>query len=46
MDYDQHFLNFSNFRDEIQTQISNLQRWENEVNNSSKNFVMADEGDE
>ena len=46
LDYDQNFINFSNFKEEIKVQLSNLQKWEDQSNNSTKNFVMADEEDE
>ena len=46
LDYDQNFINFSNFKEEIKVQLSNLQKWEDQSNNSTKNFVLADEEDQ
>lgn len=46
IDFEQSFINFSNFKEEIKVQLSNLQKWSKQSNNSTKNFVLADEGDE
>ena len=46
LDYDQNFINFSNFKEEIKVQLCNLQKWEDQSNNSTKNFVLADEEDQ
>ena len=42
MAYDQNFLNINNLKDDVQVQINNLQQWDNQVHNSTKNFVLAD----
>lgn len=46
IDYDQSFINFSSFKEEIKTQLNNLQQWSNQSSNSTKNFVLADEDDQ
>lgn len=46
IDFEQSFINFSNFKEEIKVQLSNLQKWSKQSNNSTKNFVLANEGDE
>lgn len=43
IEYEQNFINFASFKEEIKFQIDNIQNWENMSNNSSKNFVLADE---
>lgn len=45
IDYEQSFINFSNFKEEINIQLNNLQEWEGQSKNSTKNFVLADEDD-
>lgn len=45
MDYELNNINFSNIKQDIKTEITNLQRWNNQNYNSSKNFVMADQDD-
>lgn len=45
IDYEQNYINFSTFKEEVKIQLGNLQEWEDENNNSSKNFVLADEDD-
>ena len=45
IDYEQNYINFSTFKEEVKIQLGNLQQWEDEKNNSSKNFVLADEDD-
>jgi hypothetical protein len=45
LEYEQNFLHFSNFKNEIKTQLNNLQTWNDQVFNSTKNFVLADEDD-
>ena len=45
MDYDQNFLNFSSFKEEIKVHLNNLQKWDNQIHNSTKNFVLADKED-
>jgi predicted P-loop ATPase len=46
IDYEQSFINFSSFKEEIKVQLNNVQKWEHQINNSTKNFVLADEDDE
>lgn len=45
MDYQLNNINFSNIKQDIKTQITNLPKWNNQSFNSTKNFVMADEDD-
>jgi hypothetical protein len=45
MDYELNNINFSNMKEEIKTEVSNLQRWDNQSYNSTKNCVLADEDD-
>jgi hypothetical protein len=45
MDYELNSINFSNIKEEIHTDVTNLTKWKNQSNNSTKNFVLADEDD-
>jgi hypothetical protein len=49
IDYEQAFINFHNFKEEIKVQLGNLQAWEptapRQKQTSSKDFVLADEDD-
>ncbi len=45
MDYELSNLNFSNIKEEIHTEVTNLTKWKNQSKNSTKNFVIADEDD-
>lgn len=45
MDYELNNINFGNIKEEIKTEVSNLQKWPNQSFNSTKNCVLADEDD-
>lgn len=45
IDYELSNINFSNIKEEINTEIANLTKWKDQSFNSTKNFVLADEDD-
>ena len=42
MSYEQNFVLFPKMKDDIPVHINNLQQWDNQLHNSTKNFVLAD----